>query len=385
MYSVRNGGTNINSALKFVYDFFFEENREGMQDIILLTDGESHGEKRLSIAKELNQSNTGIIVVGLGDSELGSRIPMNDGNSKSSSFFTHDGEEVWTKLNESHLINITKQVNSGLYLPAGVKAYDLSNFYHQFTEQNQNQAFNSNEQTKTKEQFQHFVLIGLISLLIMIILPKIWIQHSMSIIALVFFIGLGNPLLSEEKKSAIDLYQSFEFEEAYHSFINQSAIIEVDVQKSKLLYYAGNSAYRITQTSPQANEYWFEQAMACFREAYLIYNKNKNAASNLEIAYQAMKDWRKEKEEEKENEDQDRDSGESQESEDGEYEEEEEGEYDESSENSQSMNNSNSQFESKTLSENPVTAKDILQEENLNNQLREAAQKTRYQPGDKDW
>lgn len=125
------GGTTLLSATEKCADSIFTEQRKGMQDLIVLTDGEEHGTHNQRIAKLLNEHATGLLVVGIGDTASGSRIPIT-GDDGATEYLKHDGQFVTTRLNESGLRELARLASGATYVSAGTSAFDLAGLYWQY-------------------------------------------------------------------------------------------------------------------------------------------------------------------------------------------------------------------------------------------------------------
>ncbi|MCM2372057.1 vWA domain-containing protein [Aporhodopirellula aestuarii] len=125
------GGTTLLSAIEKCVDNVLDPDRSGMQDLIVLTDGEEHGDQTERVAELLKENETGLLVVGLGDPTAGSRIPIETEDGKPD-FLKHDGQIVTTKLNDEGLRELSRLSDDATYLAAGTSAFDLAGMYAQF-------------------------------------------------------------------------------------------------------------------------------------------------------------------------------------------------------------------------------------------------------------
>ena len=98
-------GTSIGDAFE-KSDLLFGEESERFKSIILITDGETHDEDALDVAKELASKGVMINSIGIG-SPQGATITDSSGNTKKDA----SGKEVITKLNEEILQKIAAQTN----------------------------------------------------------------------------------------------------------------------------------------------------------------------------------------------------------------------------------------------------------------------------------
>ena len=126
------GGTTLLSATEKCVDNLLSDERAGMQDLVVLTDGEEHGPQNQRVADLLTELETGLLVVGLGDSTSGSRVPiMNDEGA--ATYLKHDGQYVTTRLNEEGLRELYRLTSNSNYVAAGTAAFDLAGVYSNFS------------------------------------------------------------------------------------------------------------------------------------------------------------------------------------------------------------------------------------------------------------
>ncbi|EMI44566.1 vWA domain-containing protein [Rhodopirellula sp. SWK7] len=130
------GGTTLLSATEKSVDNVFDSERKGMQDLVVLTDGEEHGDQNKRVAELLQENETGLLIIGIGDSTVGSRIPIesDDGESDDGEpdVLKHDGHVVMTKLNETGLQQLARMSTDATYVSAGTSAFDLAGTYAQY-------------------------------------------------------------------------------------------------------------------------------------------------------------------------------------------------------------------------------------------------------------
>ncbi|MCH2613093.1 MAG: VWA domain-containing protein, partial [Opitutales bacterium] len=100
--SVEYGGSLLLSAIEKCVDQVLSSERRGFQDIILLTDGEDHGPGIELVARRIKESEAKLLIVGLGDSQSGSRIPILNEEGETIPL-KHKGEIVYTRLRDKEL------------------------------------------------------------------------------------------------------------------------------------------------------------------------------------------------------------------------------------------------------------------------------------------
>jgi Ca-activated chloride channel homolog len=167
--SAPRGGSLIGDAIRKAMKAM-EERQDRDQVIVLITDGEDHDSFPAEAAQQAADRNIRIISVGLGDSGEGARIPKR-ADDGSLVFTKHDGQEVWSKMDESLLKEIAL-ATSGAYVPARTTAYDLGQIYDEHLANLTRGEFQSEKRKRYREQFQLFGGLGLALLLIETLIPR---------------------------------------------------------------------------------------------------------------------------------------------------------------------------------------------------------------------
>ena len=172
--SAPRGGSLIGDAIRKAMESM-EERRDRDQVIVLITDGEDHDSFPEEAARQAADRNIRIITVGLGDVGEGARIPnrSEDGNLV---FTKHEGQEVWSKMDESLLKEIAL-TTSGAYVPARTTAYDLGLIYDEHLAKLTRGEFQAEKRKRYREQYQLFAGLGLILLLVEMLIPRFGSQR----------------------------------------------------------------------------------------------------------------------------------------------------------------------------------------------------------------
>ncbi len=126
---VRVGGTRIGDAIHKTCDKLLSTSRRGLQDLILVSDGGDQESRPEKAAKRLENLGVYFIVVGIGDAMRGARVPDLDESGRPTGFVTHNGREVWTKLEAAGLKSIALACRHGAFLNAGSRALPLGEIY----------------------------------------------------------------------------------------------------------------------------------------------------------------------------------------------------------------------------------------------------------------
>ena len=164
--SAPRGGTAIGDAIRKGLEVF-HANADRDQAMILITDGDDQQSYPLEAADVARERHVTIFTIGLGDADRGARIPQK-GDKKS--YVEYQGEQVWSKLDGSLLEQIAINT-SGIYVPAGTRAYDLGELYTNHLQGRHGRDSATQQKIRRSERFQIFLAIALASLLIDLWIP----------------------------------------------------------------------------------------------------------------------------------------------------------------------------------------------------------------------
>lgn len=165
--SVAAGGTMIAHAIERTVDKLLDPEKGGMQDIILITDGEDmvEGMDEIEAAKLLDNADGRLIAIGIGDRSRGSRIVLEDEASGARTFMKHGSTEVWTKLHSETLRRMVANVSDGFYFDVANGPFDLARIYHQIMEHAQRTTTTSQTMERYEEKFHLFLGSAVVVLL----------------------------------------------------------------------------------------------------------------------------------------------------------------------------------------------------------------------------
>ncbi len=164
--SAPRGGTAIGDAIRKGLEVF-HTNADRDQAMILITDGDDQQSYPLEAAAVARERHVTIFTIGLGDAERGARIPQK-GDKKS--YIEYQGEQVWSKLDGSLLEQIALNT-SGVYVPAGTRAYDLGELYTNHLQGRHGPVSATQQKIRRSERFQIFLAMALAALLIDLWIP----------------------------------------------------------------------------------------------------------------------------------------------------------------------------------------------------------------------
>ena len=164
--SAPRGGTAIGDAIRKGLEVF-HANADRDQAMILITDGDDQQSYPLEAAEVARERHVTIFTIGLGDADRGARIPQK-GDRKS--YVEYQGEQVWSKLDGSLLEQIALNT-TGVYVPAGTRAYDLGELYTNHLQGRHGRDSATQQKIRRSERFQIFLAIALTALLIDLWIP----------------------------------------------------------------------------------------------------------------------------------------------------------------------------------------------------------------------
>lgn len=159
--SAPRGGTAIGDAIRKAIEVFHAKSDRD-QAVLLITDGDDQQSYPLEAADVAAERHVTIFAVGLGDPDRGARVPQ---KGSAGAFVEYQGEQVWSKLDNNLLRQIALKT-SGIYVPAGTRAYDLGELYTTHLQGRKGHDAASQQRIRRSERFQIFLGIALLALLL---------------------------------------------------------------------------------------------------------------------------------------------------------------------------------------------------------------------------
>ncbi|MBP83542.1 MAG: VWA domain-containing protein [Verrucomicrobiales bacterium] len=186
------GGTILLSAVEKSIDNVLLDGREGMHDLIVLTDGEEHGAENERVKELLEENGVGLLLVGVGDPSAGSRIPITDEEGRGT-YVKYEGDFVTTRLKDKELRELVRGIDNAAYQSVGASSFDLAGLYLEYVAEKPASG-GSGDQTYVTYREAGFPLMILALLLLIIaegrVIPKITINKTASarVVLLGFFL-----------------------------------------------------------------------------------------------------------------------------------------------------------------------------------------------------
>ena len=162
--SISRGGTLIGDAVRRVLDDVFADEEKRFKDIVLITDGEDQDSFPVDAARQAGERGIRIIAIGLGDEQMGSRIPVTDEEGRKV-FLTYQGQEVWTKLDADTLRQMANATPGGRYINVATGTLDLGEIYIKLVAGAEQKALEAQTLQRYDEKFQIFIALALLLLL----------------------------------------------------------------------------------------------------------------------------------------------------------------------------------------------------------------------------
>ncbi|NUY81264.1 VWA domain-containing protein [Flavobacterium sp. MAH-1] len=163
---VSSQGTALDEAIKLSTSYFDEEDKQTSKMIIMISDGEDHGENAEDVAEEAKKAGIKIITIGIG-TEKGGPIPIKRNGQVAELKRDANGEIVITKRNSESLKTISK--NSKGYVD-GNNTKEVVDYVKKSLENIERNEFESEQFTDFNSQFQWFIGIAFVLLAIDIFL-----------------------------------------------------------------------------------------------------------------------------------------------------------------------------------------------------------------------
>ncbi|MEM9280328.1 MAG: VWA domain-containing protein [Verrucomicrobiota bacterium] len=430
--NVSQGGTRIGDALRKTVDKLLSDERKGLQDILLISDGGDQESRPVEAAKELLDRGVFLVTIGVGDAVSGARIPLLSEEEQASGrreFLRYSGEEVWSRLEPRALKDMAEVANHWVYLPAGTRAFQLGEVYQDLLAHVEDNVLESSEtMLQYREEFQWFLAFGLLGLVIPLVLNQL--GRFQAVGGLVWFACLlatsdvgGQVLDLEDNLNAVppqalderpieveeemisdpfvrgcENYDANRFEAAISAFEEVLAIDGGAVRSAQACYNLGNSLFRLAQeveaTSVRDALSAYTRSVRAYATAVRRDEAFQDAAWNLELARLRLREL--EEYIEKNMEQSDEEEGEEQSKSMTEEDSDEEGEedFDESmDESEQEGEGKPSEYtaddralnlDDRNLPPPMVDPEDIFKEQEANNEVRSKG-RSGYQSVEKDW
>jgi Ca-activated chloride channel family protein len=169
-------GTAIDEAIR-LSSTYFDQDQSTERLLFVVSDGEDHNDLSYEMADLAAKNDITIYSVGVG-TEKGSPIPIKKNGIVMSYKKDINGEVVITKLNKNYLENISDKTK-GKYIDGSVTE-NVINQVIEILENTEKKEFDTQKFSEFKDQFQWFILIGFVLIVIDIFMrdgKTIWLKN----------------------------------------------------------------------------------------------------------------------------------------------------------------------------------------------------------------
>jgi len=169
-------GTAIDDAIR-LSSTYFDQDESTERILFIISDGEDHNDLSYEMADLAAKNNITIYSIGVG-TEKGSPIPIKKNGIVMSYKKDINGEVVITKLNKNYLENISDKTK-GKYIDGSVTE-NVINEVIEILENTEKKEFDTQKFSEFKDQFQWFILIGFVLIVIDIFMrdgKTIWLKN----------------------------------------------------------------------------------------------------------------------------------------------------------------------------------------------------------------
>ncbi len=161
---VSSQGTAIDDAINLSTTYFDEDDTNKI--LIILSDGEDHSQKAVDAAKEAAKQGVTIFTIGIG-TKKGSVIPIKRNGALYGYKKDKNGQTVITRLNDKVLKEIAA-VTGGKYID-GTNTKKVVEYIKDALDKMDKQEFETTKFSEYEDQFQWFLLAGLVFLVLYLI------------------------------------------------------------------------------------------------------------------------------------------------------------------------------------------------------------------------
>jgi len=169
-------GTAIDEAIR-LSSTYFDQDQSTERLLFIVSDGEDHNDLSYEMADLAAKNNITIYSIGVG-TEKGSPIPIKKNGIVMSYKKDINGEVVITKLNKNYLENISDKTK-GKFIDGSVTE-NVINEVIEILENTEKKEFDTQKFSEFKDQFQWFILIGFVLIVIDIFMrdgKTIWLKN----------------------------------------------------------------------------------------------------------------------------------------------------------------------------------------------------------------
>ena len=131
------------------------------------------GDEPVEAMTLLNQLGVRLMIIGLGDSQFGARVPARDG----SGWTLDEGREHWSRLDDERLQSLALMAGQGIYFPVGTTWLDLSTLLDQMRAMWPADGRDQGEVMEYTEGYPYLVALAILMLLMFLMQKTTLVKH----------------------------------------------------------------------------------------------------------------------------------------------------------------------------------------------------------------
>jgi len=289
--SVDFGGTTLQAAIDKAVDQVFIEGREGVQDLIILTDGEDNGSKLAKAVERLNEQSVDTLLIGLGNPNSGSPIPIENAEGEQT-FLEQNGSTVYTQLDDAALRTLAAESMRIQYRAVGTSPFHLGDVYQDYVKDLPVDVSDEENGIRVYQEGAPFLLTAALMLLL---LSECWGARGLQFGQAALLLGtslLANqaseaaaPTIEAAYTEASTSYQSSDYATAETQFAelynHASTQNTMPARLASIQFNRGLCQIQLAQSSSEANP---QKALAHARNAELNFLSAKRYRNDLSRA-----------------------------------------------------------------------------------------------------
>ncbi|MGJ8635022.1 MAG: VWA domain-containing protein [Luteolibacter sp.] len=293
------GGTALQSAIEKSINQVLTKDRDGLQDLVVLTDGGDNASNLDSLVSLINETKTDVLLLGLGDPLTGSTIPILD-EEKKPTLLHEDDVPVTTRLEDAALRELAAQGVTISYIPLETDPFQLGDIYRTYAKDLPSDQADTSSGIKAYQEAAHlFIIPALILLLLSESLagtlvpkrPRLTAQATLLLSLLLTFTAKAETTLQRNFQSAIATYQKGEFPEALAQLDTlQKSSTATPGELAAISLNRGLTLLKIAeaQETPDASLNYAQQAQLAFLSAKLSSPEMNRAALRIQTSVELI-------------------------------------------------------------------------------------------------
>ncbi len=280
------GGTALQSAVEKAADQVFIEGREGVEDLVVLTDGGDNDSQVAKMTELLDQKQVDVLLVGIGDPDNDSPIPVTD-EKGATRMLEEDGATIYTRLDDAAMRSFAAGSGRVNYLSVGTSPFNLGEIYQEYATGRRTKAADTDEGLRVYHEAALFFLLPALLLLLLAERPSMVPGQAMLLLAFIIpsQSRAATPAFDEAFRGALKLMEANDFQQAAENFsdLHQGAAAQT-ASPGELAAVQFNRGLCLIREAESLPEESAAEALAQAREARDAFLAAKRGAPDLQRA-----------------------------------------------------------------------------------------------------